>query len=224
MKMIIEQVKEHLKLVIGIGLVLILIVFFGVRSITNDTGDALVLPEQSVTTLKSEQPTVKQSNESQKSETSKQIMVDIKGAVKKPAVYKIDSNARVNDVVTLAGGLTDQADGKSINLAQKVTDEMIIYVANIGENVRVVPSSVATTEKNATGQEAATPASSDKVNINTAEHAQLQTLNGVGAKRAQDIIDYREQNGPFKTPEDLGKVSGFGEKMIEKLKASISVD
>ncbi|GHU41875.1 competence protein [Bacilli bacterium] len=221
-KMMVKQVKEHFKIVIGIGLVLILIIYFGLRSLTHDASDALVLPEQSVTTPKSEQPTAKQSNESQISEASKQILVDIKGAVKNPGVYKVASHARVNDVVVLAGGLTPQADGKSINLAQKVTDEMIIYVASVGENVTALPSSAP--DKASTGQSGATTAPSDKVNINTADLTELQTLSGVGAKRAQDIIDYREQNGPFKTPEDLGKVSGFGEKTIEKLKESITVD
>lgn len=226
---IIAQLKEHVKLVIGIGLILILGVFFYLKSTTNDAGEALVLPNQAVAPAKSEQPATKESSDSQKSEGNQEIMVDIKGAVRNPAVYKVASHARINDVIVLAGGLTDQADRKSINLAQKVTDEMIIYVASVGENVTVVPSSAlsSATDTTATGPgdaTATTAASSDKVNLNTADLAQLQTLSGVGAKRAQDIIDYREQNGPFKTPEDLGNVSGFGEKTIEKLKESITVD
>ncbi|MBW9331196.1 ComEA family DNA-binding protein [Lactococcus raffinolactis] len=182
---------------------------------TKDTDDALAVSSQSSIAAKTDQSADKQTPDKQKSETSKDIMVDIKGAVKKPAVYKVSSHARVNDVVALAGGLTDQADIKSINLAQKVTDEMTIYVASIGEDVTA--SEVIQAEQG----EATT---TDKVNINTADLAKLQTLRGVGAKRAQDIIDYREQNGPFKTPEDLGNVKGFGEKTIEKLKESITVD
>ena len=221
-KTVIEKLKEHLKIWVAVGLILVLVVFFGLRSMTNDADDGVVLPDKIAAIPKSEQSDPKQSSESQKSEANQQIMVDIKGAVKNPAVYQVSNHARINDVIILAGGLTDQADRKSINLAQKVTDEMMIYVASKDENVTALPAPVA--EKSTTGQGTATTASSDKVNINTADLTQLQTLSGVGAKRAQDIIDYREQNGPFKTPEDLGNVSGFGEKTIEKLKESITVD
>ena len=215
MKMIIEQVKEHFKLVLGVALVLILVVFFYLRNTRNDIEGTVVLTDKSAMTPKVEKSTVKQSSESQKSETKQHIMVDIKGAVKKPAVYQVDSHARVGDVIALAGGMTSQADNKSVNLAQKVTDEMIIYVASIGENITVIPS--ATADKTTNEQGKSVTAASDKVNINTADMTQLQSLTGIGAKKAQDIIDYREQNGPFKTPEDLANVSGFGEKTIEKL-------
>jgi competence protein ComEA len=99
---------------------------------------------------------------------------------------------------------------------------MIIYVASIGENITVIPS--ATADKTTNEQGKSVTAASDKVNINTADMTQLQSLTGIGAKKAQDIIDYREQNGPFKTPEDLANVSGFGEKTIEKLRENITVD
>lgn len=62
------------------------------------------------------------------------------------------------------------------------------------------------------------------VNINTATPAELQTLKGIGAKKAADIVAYREQNGPFKTVEDLTKVKGIGAKTLEKLKPEITVD
>lgn len=111
-KMLLERLKENLKLVIGVGLVFILVVFFYLRPMTKDTDDALVVSSQSSIAAKTDQSADKQTPDKQKSETSKDIMVDIKGAVKKPAVYKVSSHARVNDVVALAGGLTDQADIK----------------------------------------------------------------------------------------------------------------
>ena len=172
-KMLLEQLKENLKLVIGVGLVFILVVFFYLRPMTKDTDDALAVSSQSSIAAKTDQSTDKQTPDKQKSQTSKDIIVDIKGAVKKPAVYKVSSHARVNDVVALAGGLTDQADIKSINLAQKVTDEMTIYVASIGEDV------TASEVKQAEQGEATT---TDKVNINTADLAKLQTLEALGQK------------------------------------------
>jgi competence protein ComEA len=127
----------------------------------------------------------------------------------------VPTGARVNDVITLAGGMLEMADTKSVNLAQKLTDEMVVYVATKEENLSVI--SPATTDSQLS-------ANAEKVNINTADLAQLQTLSGIGAKKAQDIIDYRETNGLFKTISDLGNVSGFGEKTIEKLQDSITVD
>lgn len=153
-------------------------------------------------------------------ERKDRITVDLKGAVKKPAVYTLKQDSRVNDPLLLAGGVTDQADTKSINLAQKLTDEMVVYVASIGEDS---PVEIAGT-KGDVGADSIETQSTDKININTADLAQLQRLSGVGMKKAQDIIDYREQNGKFNQPEDLGNVSGFGEKSLEKLKGSVAVD
>ncbi|HCN74877.1 MAG TPA: competence protein ComEA [Lactococcus sp.] len=147
------------------------------------------------------------------------ITVDLKGAVKHPAIYTLSKDKRVDDVIKLAGGLQDQADTNAINLAQKLADEMVIYVASVGE---VMPNQSATAREEVT--QSASPNDTDKVNLNTADVAQLQKLSGVGMKKAQDIIDYREQNGNFKTIEELVNVSGFGAKSIDKLKESITVD
>ena len=84
-KMLLEQLKENLKLVIGVGLVFILVAFFYLRPMTKDTDDALAVSSQSSIAAKTDQSTDKQTPDKQKSETSKDIMVDIKGAVKKPA-------------------------------------------------------------------------------------------------------------------------------------------
>jgi competence protein ComEA len=98
-KMLLERLKENLKLVIGVGLVFILVVFLYLRPMTKDTDDALAVSSQSSIAAKTDQSADKQTPDKQKSETSKDIMVDIKGAVKKPAVYQVPSHARVNDVV-----------------------------------------------------------------------------------------------------------------------------
>ena len=143
------------------------------------------------------------------------IMVDIKGAVKKAGLYKVKSDYRLDDVIRLAGGMTEEADSKSVNLAQKLVDEMVIYVASKGEGVDLTSKETVQT----TGGE-----SSAKVNINQADLTELQTLSGIGAKRAQDIIDYREANGNFKTVDELSKISGIGPKSLEKLRDSISLD
>ncbi|MDR0297634.1 MAG: helix-hairpin-helix domain-containing protein [Streptococcaceae bacterium] len=155
------------------------------------------------------------------SAASDKITVDVEGAVVKPGVYTISADKRVVDVIALAGGLSASADAHSINQAAKLKDEDVIFVAKVGETAPAAGNSAASSNSAASGKAGASGA---KVNINTADLTELQTLSGVGAKKAQDIIDYRTKNGAFKTVEDLGNVAGFGDKTLEKLKDSITVD
>ncbi|MGO0039883.1 helix-hairpin-helix domain-containing protein [Streptococcus suis] len=152
------------------------------------------------------------------SEESSQLVVDVKGAVAKPGLYTLEADARVNDAVDAAGGLTSQADTKSINLAQKLSDEAVVYVASKDENISVVAS---TTTSSAMSQEEKT---TSLVNLNTATEADLQTISGIGAKRAGDIIAYREANGGFKSVDDLNNVSGIGDKTMESIRPYVTVD
>ncbi|HEM3629740.1 TPA: helix-hairpin-helix domain-containing protein [Streptococcus suis] len=152
------------------------------------------------------------------SEDPSQLVVDVKGAVAKPGLYTLEADARVNDAVEAAGGLTSQADPKSINLAQKLSDEAVVYVASKDENISVVTS---TTASSAMSPE---EKSTSLVNLNTATEADLQTISGIGAKRATDIIAYREANGGFKSVDDLNNVSGIGDKTMESIRPYVTVD
>ncbi|TKC19982.1 helix-hairpin-helix domain-containing protein [Robertmurraya kyonggiensis] len=141
-----------------------------------------------------------------------ELLVDVKGAVQTPGVYKATTGDRVIDVIERAGGITESANEEAVNLAMRVTDEMVIYVPLIGEETESM-----TTAVSAGGGE------SDKININKATATELETLPGVGPAKSAAIIEYRETNGPFQTIEDIMSISGFGEKTFEKLKESISV-
>ncbi|HEM5466360.1 ComEA family DNA-binding protein [Streptococcus suis] len=147
-----------------------------------------------------------------------QLVVDVKGAVVKPGLYTLEAGARVNDAVEAAGGLTSRADPKSINLAQKLSDEAVVYVASKDENISVVTS---TTVSSAMPPE---EKSTSLVNLNTATEADLQTISGIGAKRATDIIAYREANGGFKSVDDLNNVSGIGDKTMESIRPYVTVE
>lgn len=147
------------------------------------------------------------------------IVVDIKGAVHKEGVYKLAKGSRITDLIELAGGLTDQADKNAINLAEKLSDEKVIYVAKLGENISVIKGSSAETQSASADHQ-----KSEKVHLNRASLADLQSIPGIGAKRAQDIIDVRESLSGFKSLEDLRKVPGIGAKTLEKLKHEISLD
>lgn len=152
-----------------------------------------------------------------KDKVSNQVTVDVKGAVNHPGVYSLPSQSRVTDAIKRAGGLSNLADSKSVNLAQKLQDETVIYVAQKGEKITVVEEEKANniaTQGNSKG----------KFNLNKADLSSLQTISGVWAKRAQDILDYRDSQGGFKTIDDLKNVSGIGEKTLEKLRQDVTID
>lgn len=159
--------------------------------------------------------TTSRSMEQIQSTDKKEILIDIKGEVKKPGVYTLSENARLQEAIFLAGGLTEKAEEKSLNLAAKLTDQQMIYVPNKEEAAETLPI------QNLTNENAAK--TDDTININTATVTELQELSGIGEKKAQAIIDYREENGPFASVEDLTEVSGIGEKTVEKLKPSITI-
>nr|WP_239541382.1 helix-hairpin-helix domain-containing protein [Pullulanibacillus pueri] len=144
-------------------------------------------------------------------------MVDIEGAVNAPGVYELRTGQRIVDAIKKAGGLSAHADKKRVNLAQKVVDEMMIYIPVEGETD--VPASAQETTEPAEGEEAAT-----KVNINTADLTKLQDIPGIGASKAAAILEYRKEHGAFKKIEDLVNVSGIGEKSLEKMKAVVTLN
>ncbi|WP_054645505.1 ComEA family DNA-binding protein [Secundilactobacillus oryzae] len=147
----------------------------------------------------------------------KQIMVDVKGAVKNPGVFQVTATMRVKDVVDLAGGFNSSADQKHINLAQTLSDQQVIYVPVKGE-VKGNPGSLSgtpVTSSSPTGDESASSESS-QINLNDADATQLQQISGIGEKKAQQIIQYRDEHGPFKSVQDLKNISGFGDKTVEK--------
>lgn len=213
MEAIIEKIKEYKIIVICAGLGLLVGGFFLLKP-------APQTPVQE-TNLQAEVAAVSKNSVSEKEVKKEEpveqdlITVDVKGAVKSPGIYDLPVGSRVNDAVQKAGGLTDQADSKSLNLAQKVSDEALVYVPSKGEEVA--------------GQQAGSgvPSSTSKdkkVNLNKASLEELKQVKGLGGKRAQDIIDHREVNGKFKSVDELKKVSGIGAKTIEKLKDYVTVD
>ena len=216
MEELIEKIKEYKIIVICAGLGLVLGGFFLLNPVAQTPAKESNLQTE-VTTVSKDSASEKE-EKSQKSETEEVvekdlITVDVKGAVKSPAIYDLPVGSRINDAVQKAGGLTDNADSKSINLAQRISDEALVYVP---------------TKEEATSQEAHSNASNTKenkkVNLNKASLEELKQVKGLGGKRAQDIIDHRETNGKFKSVDDLKKVSGIGAKTVEKLKEYVTVD
>ena len=138
------------------------------------------------------------------------IFVDVKGAVKHPGVFETTKDKRVKDLIEEAGGLLDDADTSTLNLSQKVKDQMVIYVLKHGEKPKQISDS-------------SSSSNTDVININTANKEQLMKISGVGKTKAEAIIAYREKNGDFKKKEDITKVRGIGKATFEKIKDKIEV-
>ena len=178
--------------------------------------------------------------------TNIKIKVDIKGAVKNPGVYEVEENSRVSDVINISGGLTSEADTSVINLSKNVIDEMVIIIytkdeinemkegstsikyiekecvcpklendACIEDKIDNIPNN----ENNSNDKNEA----NGKVSLNKATLDELMTLDGIGEKKAQAIIDYRNKNNGFKTIEELLEVDGIGSTTYEKIKDRLTL-
>ncbi|WP_314091093.1 helix-hairpin-helix domain-containing protein [Gemella haemolysans] len=152
-------------------------------------------------------------NKDEKAENrhDEKIFVDVKGAVKHPGVFETTKDKRVKDLIEEAGGLLDDADTATLNLSQKVKDQMVIYVLKHGEKPKQISDG------------GSSSSNTDVININTANKERLMKISGVGKTKAEAIISYREKNGDFKKKEDITKVHGIGKATFEKIKDKIEV-
>lgn len=146
---------------------------------------------------------------------SADIVIDVKGAVKQPGIYHLPAASRVFQAIEAAGGTTDEADMNQLNLADFLSDGMAVVVPVEGEDTDTpLQMSGGTSGDGQTG---------GKVNVNRATEAELQTLSGIGPAKAAAIIQDREENGPFKTVDDLTRVSGIGDKTLANIRDAITV-
>ncbi|MBP1930492.1 helix-hairpin-helix domain-containing protein [Ammoniphilus resinae] len=144
---------------------------------------------------------------------SHEVWVDLKGAVKNPGVYQLQEGSRVHHLIEMAGGLLPDAEEKLVNLAQTVQDGEMIYVPKRGEEASALSTA------GVIGQQKDDP----KVQINTANEAEFDSLPGIGPAKAKAIIEYRETHGAFQELERLKDVPGIGEKIFQQLKDHIRI-
>ncbi len=162
--------------------------------------------------------------EDEKTEVKNTILVYITGEVKNPSVYELVEESRLQDLVNMAGGFTENAYIENLNLAKKLYDEDHIKVLNINdfkEDVVYENSTVTETNNNTTPVYNEQPRG--KININTASKSLLTEITGVGEKTANNIIKYRELNGGFKSIEEIMNISGIGEATFLKMKDEIAI-
>ena len=168
------------------------------------------------------------------------LYVDVKGRVNQPGLYALQPGARVADAIAKAGGISPDGDAERINLAEPLVDGSALIVpakgnaASTGQSgivSAVIPSagvsgSAPSAAKAAPAQTSKDPAAekADKgVNINTAGLQELMTLPGVGESRAHAIIQYRSEKGAFRSPEELKRISGIGDKIYERMKEHVRI-
>ena len=132
-----------------------------------------------------------------------EVTVHVVGAVKKPGVYTLPADSRITDAVEAAGGLAEGAQAQLVNLAAKLVDgqQVILPGTETGRDLPAAPSATA----------------SSKISLNTADAQTLQELPGIGPALAGRIIDFRTENGPFTSIEELDAVSGIGPALLGQL-------
>ncbi len=154
-------------------------------------------------------------------ESEQNIYVHICGAVNKPGVYCLKSEARLVDAIILAGGLTEQSAGDYINQAQLLKDGQRIYIPNMQEVEELTVLEYVEGESLTVEESNNDSVSDNLININTADQKSLMSLPGIGQAKADSIIRYREEKGQFKSTEDLMNVPGIKEGLFNQISSLV---
>lgn len=204
------EYKKVLSIIGGV-LAVIVIILVGRGMMASSTKEKVMVTNAVNTTRVEEATTMMPQN----------CYVDIKGEVLRPGVYEFSCESRIQEVIKKAGGFTEDADETKINLAQKISDQMQIIVPNLHSK-----QEGGVTEGNSEkGNSSNTTPSNSKqgtVNINTATLEELQTIKGIGKKKAEAILQYRKEHGAFRTKEDLLQVKGIGKKALEAIESQVN--
>lgn len=139
------------------------------------------------------------------------IFVYVCGSVNSPGVYELPAGSRIYEALTLADGLSYEADAKAVNQAETCYDGEMIYIPAKGE------------ETEPGGESESCDVRDERININTADSNELQKLKGIGQSRAEDIISYREKNGYFSEIEGIMMVPGIKQGTFDRIKDQIKV-
>lgn len=144
------------------------------------------------------------------------VVVDVRGAVETAGVYELPPGARVQDAISAAGGLVEVADLSTINLARRLRDGEVVTIL-------ALPPSGTTSPRVSNVEDISNQGSRPQININTATAEELDALPGVGEVTAARIIAYRDQNGPFRTVDDLIQVEGIADRTIDAFRDMVTI-
>ena len=241
-----ENIKKNKIIYIFICIIIvilcvIILFFLDKKDASSEDYNYLEISEESINS---------DTTENNNTEVQNNIYIHIMGEVKNPGVVIAKEGDRIKDIIEKAGGTTEKADLKNVNLAYKVEDGQKINIPNIDENKKENVLQEKDDEKNKSttnntnnkntknvnhitksngtnvivdGNNNDDESKSSKVNINTETQTELETLNGIGPSTASKIIKYRNEKGKFKKIEDIKNVSGIGEAKFKKIEADIVV-
>lgn len=204
--------EKYKSIFVAAAFVVIIFVFYLLEFSDSESGEG----DLTAMSIETEEPNTVDVDAAEKQAVEEQadsVYVDVKGEVKVPGLYEVKKGERLKFVIDKAGGFTREADSNLINLAIKVTDEMMIYVPKIGE--------VSAGEPFILGNQ--NSSNESKINLNEASEEEFESLPGIGPAKAATFVQYREENGPFTKIEDIKNISGIGDKTFEKLKEHIFV-
>ena len=204
------EYKKILSIIGGV-LAVIVIIFVGRGMMASPTKEKVMVTNAVNTTRVEETTTMIPQN----------CYVDIKGEVLRPGVYEFSCESRIQEVIKKAGGFTEEADETKINLAQKITDQMQMIVPNL-HSKQEGGVTEGNSEKGNTSNTTPSNSKQGTVNINTATLEELQTIKGIGKKKAEAILQYRKEHGAFRTKEDLLQVKGIGKKALEAIESQVT--
>ena len=218
------QIDNKKKIIISIILIVLIIILFMIYMITSNTNDEISLESLTVSGNTAESNVVENLEAEEELETEK-IAIHIIGEVKKEGIVYLEASSRIVDAIKEAGGATKEADLSQINLAYELQDGQKIYIPNknekISEYITMSSGNNVIIEENNSSAE--TERNENKVNINTANVNELDNLPGIGPSLAQRIIEYREENGNFKSIEELQNVKGIGDTKYSDIKDIVTI-
>ena len=145
------------------------------------------------------------------------LVVEMRGEIEAPGVYELAPGARLQDAIAAAGGLTEDADLSTVNLARRLRDGELIAILALP-----VPGSTPKVPLADAGDAAKVDEARVRININTATAKELEALPGVGEVIAARIVAYREQAGPFRSVDDLIHVEGLSDRAIDKIRELVT--
>lgn len=202
-----------------IGLIIALAIAIGNNFIKEKQGDSL---NENFTLLdKNEDDLLLEDETDDDAKENEAMKVHITGQINREGVYEIKDGDRLEDLINKAGGLSPDADSKSLNLAMKLEDQMKIYIPSKDESKdEILDQEDASTDQIISNADLSSQ--EGKININEASKEELMTLPNIGEKRAQAIIDYRESK-KFETIEEIKNVTGIGDKFYQAMQDLITV-